>query len=62
MAMWDHGATRDPADPAAAGQAQVMTDHGEHGERHKERTMSKRGRKRRARKTSGANHGKRPNA
>nr|WP_186816549.1 hypothetical protein [Cellulomonas aerilata] len=32
------------------------------GERHKEKTMSKRGRKRRARKTSGANHGKRPNA
>jgi hypothetical protein len=51
--MWEDGPTCDPAAPPGQDGC---------GERHKENPMSKRGRKRRARKGNGANHGKRPNA
>ncbi|MPQ99894.1 hypothetical protein GB931_18625 [Modestobacter sp. I12A-02628] len=43
--------------PGAPGPIGAGTTHGE-----RRAAMSKRGRKRRARKKSGANHGKRPNA
>jgi hypothetical protein len=57
--MWDH---RTESAPPSGTTREVGGHRWSTGPEHEETPMSKRGRKRRARKGNGANHGNRPNA